>query len=78
MQFYIPCIGVSTLEYFLYSILWLVIWGPVQSGFFTSKSGNRNRSWTDPYIEWTQPDQVGPVLISPVALKRLVQTGFLM
>jgi len=41
--------------------------------FFTSKSGNRNRSWTDPYIEWTQP-----VLIGLVALKRLVQTGFLM
>ena len=58
----------------------LVFKGPVQSGFLTSKWGNRNRnrSRTDPDIGWTEPDRLGPVFCSPWTEKRPVQTGFLM
>ena len=57
----------------------VVFKGPVQSGFLTSKWGNRNRnrSRTDPDIGWTEPDRLGLVFCGPWTEKRPVQTGFL-
>ncbi|EDQ99183.1 uncharacterized protein LACBIDRAFT_317469 [Laccaria bicolor S238N-H82] len=52
--------------------------GPVQSGFLPRKQAtmDRNRSRTDPDIEGTEPNHLGPVFCGPWTVFKPIQTGF--
>ena len=53
--------------FLIFSLFYLVFAGPVQSGFLPQKRAtvDRNRSRTNPDIEGTEPNHLGPVFCGP-------------
>ena len=56
------------------ALSWVVFAGPVQSGFLPPKQAtvDRNRSRTNPDIEGTKPNHLGPVFCGPWCRFRLI------
>ncbi|EDR01913.1 uncharacterized protein LACBIDRAFT_310411 [Laccaria bicolor S238N-H82] len=59
-------------------LLWIVFTSSVQSGFLPPKRAtvDRNRSRTNPDIQGTEPNHLGPVFCGLWSRFRPIQTGF--
>ncbi|EDQ98626.1 uncharacterized protein LACBIDRAFT_298776 [Laccaria bicolor S238N-H82] len=73
-----PILSIPAESVFLTSAFFLVFASSVQSGFLPPKRAtvDRNRSRTDPDIEGTEPNHLGPVYCGLWSRFRPIQTGF--